>query len=281
MQLLIAEHAGFCEGVERAYKIALEQAKAGKPVFMLGQLVHNTQVVNKLEGLGVKTVNNIDDVPQIENGTLIISAHGVAPEVYEKVNKLGFQVVDTTCPWVTNAQKIAKKLSDDNLTVIIVGDKEHPEVRGIFGWAKGRAFVVQKPDDLDSIYPKIAKDGVGVVAQTTQSEANFDAVVEKLSKRFKNVVAHKTICGATSKRQSSAINLAKKVDVMLVIGDRKSANTKRLTELCTEAGTETHQIQTAAELDNSWLAGREKIGITAGASTPEWVIDEITALLRK
>ena len=272
MQILMAEYAGFCEGVERAYRIALEQTKTHKQIFMLGNLVHNTQVVRKFEELGARIVKAVSEIPQGTDGIIIISAHGVSPLVYDEINKKGLELVDTTCPWVKNAQKLSKNLAEKGIQVIVVGDKNHPEVKGIVAWSGGRALVVEEPEGLASI--KLAGK-VGVIAQTTQSEANFDKVVEELKEKTKDIIIHKTICGATSKRQKAAIDIAKKVDLMLVIGDLKSANTNRLTELCKKTGAETHQIQTALELDGKWLAGKAKIGITAGASTPDWVIDEV------
>lgn len=276
---MIAEHSGFCEGVERAYKIALEQSKQGRPVFMLGNLVHNTQVVENLGQLGIKTVKTLSEIPDDSKGILIISAHGVVPQVYEEAKLKNLEIVDTTCPWVKNAQRLAKEISTKGLKVIIIGDKDHPEVRGILGWAGGQGVIVQKVEDLDSIDNEVFQKGVGIVAQTTQSQENFDSIVAEASKRSSNIIVHKTICGATSKRQSAAIDLAKKVDMMLVVGDQKSANTKRLVELCIKAGTKTYQIQSASELDKNWLKGIEKIGITAGASTPDWVISEVISLL--
>lgn len=274
MEILIAEHSGFCEGVERAYRIALEQTKAGRPVFMLGNLVHNTQVVEKFKSLGVKSVKQLSEIPTDPNGVLLISAHGVAPEVYEEAKGLGLDIVDTTCPWVKKAQKIAKDLAEDNRLVIIAGDKGHPEVKSLVGWSKGKGLVVETLEDLRriSLFPD---QKVGILAQTTQPEEHFAQMVEALKRIVKDIKEYNTICGATAKRQQAATSLAKKVDVMLVIGDKMSANTKRLTELCTKTGTETHQIQTAEELDKNWLAGKNKVGITAGASTPEWVINEV------
>lgn len=281
MEIQIAQYAGFCEGVERAYKIALENSAKDTPVYMLGNLVHNTQVVEDLINRGVMTVKTISEIPKGKNGILLISAHGVSPEIYKEAESKGLKVVDTTCPWVKNAQKLAEKLSNNNLQLIIVGDREHPEVKGLQGWSNNKAIVVQNADELSKIPAKCLAGTVGVIAQTTQSESNFNAVVNKLKESSKNLVVHKTICGATEKRQKAAVELAQKVDLMLVIGDRKSANTKRLTELCLQAGTETHQIQTVAELDRSWLEGKNKIGITAGASTPEWVIQEIIGRLKR
>ncbi len=279
MEILIAEHSGFCEGVERAFAIAIDTAQAGIPVFMLGNLVHNKQVVERLENLGVKSVSNLSEIPGNTKGTLLISAHGVAPEVYEQAKGMRLEVVDTTCPWVKKAQKIAKELAEEGRFVIIVGDKGHPEVKGLVGWSEGKAVVVENVDDLSNLSLS-TKDRVGILAQTTQAEEHFDRMVAELKKKVKDLKEYDTICGATSKRQSAAVELAKKVDLILVIGDRMSANTKRLTELCSKTGTETHQIQTVEELDSKWLAGKKKLGITAGASTPEWVIQEVVKALR-
>ena len=276
VQILIAQHSGFCEGVERAYRIALEQTKAGRPVFMLGNIVHNTQVIDKFKSLGVKTIQDILEVPSGVNGTLLISAHGVAPEIYTKAKEMGLNIIDTTCPWVKKAQKITKELANEGRELIIIGDKGHPEVKGLVGWSGGRAKVIESNGEINGI----KGDKIGMLAQTTQAEEHFKKMVSDLKEKFEDVKEFNTICGATSKRQQAAVELAKKVGLMLVIGDKMSANTKRLTELCAKTGTETHQIQTAAELNRQWLSGKEKIGITAGASTPEWVIDEVKALLQ-
>jgi len=272
MEIFIAKHAGFCEGVERAYKIAMEESKKGKPTYILGDLVHNAEVIKKLHTLGVKTVQSLNDIIE-ENATLVISAHGVSPEVIEKAKSKKLNIVDTTCPWVTKAQKLAKKLADKGYHVIIIGDKGHREVQGVLGWAGKNATVVQKGEAIPQ------KDKIGVVAQTTQSEKTFKEITSKIKCKEKKL--HNTICGATHKRQNAAVELAKKVEIMLVIGDQKSANTKRLTELCSDTGTETHQIQTEKELDLAWLKDKEKIGITAGASTPDWVIDKVLEKLKK
>ena len=279
MEILIAEHSGFCEGVERAFCIAIDTAKAGIPVFMLGNLVHNKQVVERLQNLGVKSVSNLSEIPKDTKGTLLISAHGVPPEVYAEAEGKGLEIVDTTCPWVKKAQKIARELAEEGRFVVIVGDKGHPEVQALVGWSGGKAVVVESLEDLNKLSLS-TKDRVGILAQTTQAEEHFDRMVAELKKKVKDLKEYDTICGATSKRQSTAVALAKKVDLMLVIGDQMSANTKRLTELCSKTGTETHQIQTVEELDKGWLVGKKKVGITAGASTPEWVIGEVLAKIR-
>jgi 4-hydroxy-3-methylbut-2-enyl diphosphate reductase len=276
MEILIAKHAGFCEGVERAYRIALEQTKAGESVFMLGNLVHNAQVIEKFKNLGVKTVKSIAEIPAKTKGILLISAHGVPPQIYTEAKAKGLGVVDTTCAWVKKAQRIAKELAEEGRQVIIVGDKGHVEVKGLIGWSGGKAEVIEEVKEIE----KIKTDKVGVIAQTTQSEERFDQLVAELKKKIKDVKVFNTICGATSKRQKASTDVASQVDLMLVIGDKMSANTKRLTELCNQTGTETHQIQSVKELDANWLKTKKKVGISAGASTPDWIIEEVLTAIR-
>lgn len=278
MEILIAQPAGFCEGVERAYRIALEQVQLQSPVFMLGNLVHNTQVVEQFIRAGAKIIKSIDEIPANSAGLLLISAHGVSPGIYTAAKAKNLSIVDTTCPWVKKAQKIARELANRNESIVIVGDKGHAEVKGLFGWSQGKAIIIENSAETAAL--SLSKDKpIGVLAQTTQSKENLEQVVAELKSKHANVAAFDTICGATAKRQAAAVELAKKVDLMLVIGDKMSANTRRLTELCTATETETHQIQTVGELDVSWLASKEKVGITAGASTPEWVIKEVVAKL--
>ena len=234
----IADCAGFCVGVTRAYNIA---QKIEGEVFMLGNLVHNDAVIEKLKNQGIKSVKNIAGV---KSGTLLISAHGVPPEIYKEAQDKGLRIIDTTCSWVKRVQKLAKESVGSGYQLIIIGDKNHPEVKGIIGWSENKGIVISNPEDVESI--KLG-DKVAVVAQTTQSEKNFNEVVSLINARVKNVIVHNTICGATEKRQQAAVRLAKKVDLILVIGDIKSANTKRLTELCIKTGTATRQIQTREE----------------------------------
>jgi len=271
MEIKLAKCAGFCEGVERAYQIALKQTTVGQPVFMLGNLVHNTQVIDKFKKLGVQTVKTISEIPAQAKGTLLISAHGVPPQIYDQAKAKGLKVVDTTCAWVKKAQRIAKEQTEASRQVIIVGDKGHVEVKGIVGWSGGQARVIETLQEVK----EIKANKVSVIAQTTQAKEHFQKIVKQIQQKIKDVKVFDTICGATSKRQNAAVELANSVDLTLVIGDKLSANTKRLTELCAQTGTETHQIQSAAELDQKWLANKKKIGITAGASTPDWVIKEV------
>lgn len=275
MQIFIADSSGFCEGVSAAYN----KAKEHHNIYMLGNLVHNTQVVEKLKQQGIKVIKDIKEIKDGE--TLLISAHGVPPSVYEEAKKKKLKIIDTTCSWVKRAQKLARELVDNGYQLIIVGDRNHPEVKGIKGWSNDKGIIVSNAAELRTV--KLGEK-VGIVAQTTQSEENFNAIVEEIkSKEGENLnsrlIIHKTICGATQKRQKAAIELAQKVDVMLVIGDKMSANTKRLTELCEKTGTPTHQIETKDELKAEFLAGKDKVGITAGASTPDWVIKEICDII--
>jgi small subunit ribosomal protein S1 len=241
MELKIAKNAGFCEGVERAYRIALKQTQSGRDVYMLGNLVHNSQVITRLKNLGVKTVNNVSEIPEDANGILIISAHGVAPQIYEQAKRKNLKIVDTTCSWVKKAQRIARQLAGENRLVIIVGDKGHVEVKGLVGWSGGNALVIENPEDIEKP-PLSSAQKAGILAQTTQSENNFNKIVAEAKKKVSDLKEFNTICGATSKRQHEAVTLARKVDLMLIIGDKMSANTKRLAELKTlqAASPESH-----------------------------------------
>jgi 4-hydroxy-3-methylbut-2-enyl diphosphate reductase len=275
MKVIIAKHSGFCTGVDRAYRTAIETAKKGVPVYILGLLVHNSQVINKLEEMGVRSINDLEDINvgvEHVQPLLIISAHGVGPEKYEQAKKMGLKIIDTTCPWVKKAQRLAGELYNSGYKVVIIGDKNHTEVKGIMGWTQDCAVVVENEKDAEQLP---CSEKIGVVAQTTQSVENFNSVIAKLKMKAGEIKIYNTICDATSKMQQDAVDVAKMADIMLVIGDKRSANTKRLRELCSGTGVETHQIESFSELDMKWLKSKNTAGITAGASTPDWVINEI------
>lgn len=278
MNIRIAKHAGFCSGVDRAYKIAVEAASSGMPTYILGRLVHNSKVVAELESKGVKSINDISEINIGEACAIVISAHGVGPQVYKELEGKCSKIIDTTCPFVKKAQRKAHELAEQGYQVVIIGDKKHAEVKGIMGWAGDGAIVVENPSDVASLK---VKDKVGVVAQTTQSLENFNAVVGRLKGTVKDLKVNNTLCSATSHMQSSAVELSLDSDVMLVIGDKMSANTKRLRELCENTGTDTHQIQDSSELNKEWFKAKENIGITAGASTPAGVIDEVVRAIQQ
>jgi 4-hydroxy-3-methylbut-2-enyl diphosphate reductase len=207
----------------------------------------------------------------------MISAHGLAPDAYEKAKKTGLKLIDTTCPWVKKPQTLAKQLVDEGYHLIIVGDKNHTEVTGIMGWAGNKAQVIESVKDAKKVQPH---EKMAVIAQTTQSMKNFEDVVNALAQMSGELKMFNTICDATSKMQRSAVDVAKRSEVMLVIGDAKSANTRRLKELCDDTGAKTYQIDSADALDLTLLKGFDIIGLTAGASTPARVIEEVIRKLR-
>lgn len=276
MRIIRAENAGFCFGVKRAMKLAFEAAaKNEKPIHSLGPLIHNPQQVEFLAQRGVHVVY---DLGVLNPGdTLIIRSHGTSPEVIEEARAKDLTIVDATCPFVVKAQRLAQSLAREGYQVIIVGEGNHPEVIGIMGFAGDKARVVEKAGDLDAspVEPRI-----GIIAQTTQSLDNFRDVVSALVGKSDELKVFNTICHATTHRQEAALDIARKVELMIVIGGHNSANTSRLASLCLGSGVPTHHIETAGELEASWLEGIETVGVTAGASTPEWIIKDIVDKLR-
>jgi (E)-4-hydroxy-3-methyl-but-2-enyl pyrophosphate reductase len=277
MKLLIAKYLGFCTGVNRAYNLAVKTAKNGEPVYMLGYLVHNQKVIDELRSKGVQTVKDLKEIPKGATGYLIISAHGLTPDMYDKAKATGLKLIDTTCPWVKKPQELAKKLVEEGYHLIIVGDKDHAEVAGIKGFSSNKAQVIEGVKDLKKVefHEKMA-----AIAQTTQSAKNFEDVVNGLATKTNELQMYNTICEATGKMQRSAVDVAKRSEIMLVIGDSKSANTRRLKELCEDTGAKTYQIDSAEKLDLNLLKGFDVIGLTAGASTPAYVIEEVVNKLK-
>ena len=270
MEVRVAAKAGFCFGVKRAIELARATVsdRAG-PIFSLGSLIHNPQVVRCLEEKGVREISDIEGVNE---GTLIIRTHGVGPALLDAAREKGLNIVDATCPFVRRAQVLARDLAAEGYRVVVVGDRAHPEVQGIVDWTGGRALVVENPEAA-AILPREGR--IGVVAQTTQPLANFEAVVEAVKRTGTEVRVCNTICSATAERQQAALDLARQVDVMIVVGGANSANTRKLTGLCREAVTPTYQVETAGELEPAWFKGAKVAGLTAGASTPDWIIEEV------
>ncbi len=269
MEILVARQAGFCFGVKRAIKMAEEAAGQDKEIYSLGPLIHNRQVVAKLSEQGIKPV---DDLKDIHSGTMVIRSHGVGAQVLEDIEAKGLKMVDATCPFVKKAQQLANQLQEEGYKVVVVGDKSHPEVTGIVGWTRDQALVLENAEEAKGVtrYNKI-----GILAQTTQPVENFLAVVRELAGRCQELRVFNTICHATGERQDAAVELANKVDLMIVVGGTNSANTQKLARLCRDTGTPTYHIETASELESQWFRGKEKIGLTAGASTPDWIIEEV------
>ncbi len=268
MKVTIANNSGFCFGVKRALDIALKQ----KDSFSLGPLIHNPQTIKELEKKGIKSIESIDD---INNGTLLIRTHGVPGALIKKAKEKGLNVIDLTCPFVKKAQNLAKEFYAKGCKVIIIGEANHPEIIGIRGNIKD-AEVLESLEDANNIgfYDKI-----GVVIQTTQSKGRVDKIIKKLRSHCKRLKIAETICNTTAERQDLATGLARKVDLMLVIGGKESANTKRLYELCKNI-VETKHVEMISDLKKSWFKNKKHIGITAGASTPRWLIKDIAEKIK-
>lgn len=267
MEVILAEHLGFCYGVKRAIKIAKKHAD-GKSC-TLGPIIHNPQMVERLKNEGVGMT---EDLNSIGEGTIIIRSHGVGPQIYEEIQRRGLNIVDATCTHVKKAQLSAKELADNGYSVVIIGEKNHPEVKSIFEWTDKKATIIQNETEAEN-FPQCPK--LGIVSQTTLSAENFKKIVLRLLDKSKDIRILRTICTATEQRQKAAMELAANVDVMLVVGGRNSANTTKLAKIC-ESICKTYHIETAEEISPKWFNQCKKVGITAGASTPDWIIREVS-----
>jgi 4-hydroxy-3-methylbut-2-enyl diphosphate reductase len=269
VEIVVARDAGYCYGVQRAMRIT-DEALGGSPppVATLGPIIHNPAVVRQLRGRGVEVV---EDVSEAGSGTLIVRTHGVSPEVTDKAHARSLNVVDATCPFVAVAQRKAAALREAGYSVVILGEHHHPEVVGLGGFAGPGALVAEDAAGLP--LEELRGKRVGVVVQTTQTQANLASVAAALAPAARELLVYNTICDATQKRQSAACELAREVDVVVVVGGRNSANTARLAQLCRAIESRTHHIETAAELRPEWLIKARRIGVTAGASTPDEEIE--------
>lgn len=269
MKIRFAEHAGFCIGVERALKKALEKADEGDLIFTLGPLVHNQQVV---EFLKQKNINYVDSLEEIEEGTVIFRSHGVPPEIVKEAENKSLKIVDATCPFVKKVQNQVSHLAEQGYQIIIAGDPEHPEVKGLIGWSRGQAVVI---DDIIKVKEFSQREKIAVVSQTTLVEEYFNRVVEEIKKYNPEVHIFKTICRATGLRQKAAVKLAEQVNLMIVIGGHTSSNTRKLAAICNMTGTPTYHIEKATDLQKEWLDNINIVGVTAGASTPICSLKEV------
>jgi (E)-4-hydroxy-3-methyl-but-2-enyl pyrophosphate reductase len=274
MEVILADKAGFCFGVQRAISTAFKAAGEGK-VYCLGPLIHNPQEVSRLRDAGVETV---EDFSRLRSGdSLIIRSHGVPPAVLASAREKGLTIIDLTCPFVAKAQQHAQSLSREGYRVVVVGEKKHPEVQSILGYAGENSVVVEQPEDIDQLK---LQGRLGVVAQTTQSYGNFSEIVLRLLRLSNELKVFNTICSSTKERQDATRALASRVDVMIVVGGRNSANTGRLVSLSREAGKPTYHVEVVDEIRTEWLTGARTVGVTAGASTPGWVIDAVVERLK-
>lgn len=295
---------GFCMGVRRAVQIMEGEASPENPVYSVGEIVHNPHVVRALELGGVRQLPGPDEIDgdvgvatalAVKQGRVAITAHGVGERVMVELQQSGLNIIDTTCPIVTRAQRYGQKFVRDGWHVLIFGDPGHKEVRGIMGWTIDKTgashATILETSDLASLrtlvetFPGGFPNKIGVMAQTTHKMEDFARFVSNLMllQRDHNFEFHvvNTLCHATTGQQEAAAALAATVDVMVVVGGRKSANTRHLKEVCEEQGTRAHHIEGPAELDAAWFAGAQRIGLTAGASTPDYSIDEVEARIRE
>ncbi|MHB0913576.1 MAG: 4-hydroxy-3-methylbut-2-enyl diphosphate reductase [Armatimonadota bacterium] len=276
MEVILADSAGFCYGVRRAIETVLAVAKTvGKPMFTLGPVIHNPQVIAKLESVGIASVASLDEVPP--GSVIVMPSHGVPRQVMERAKESGLEIVDLVCPFVRKVHCIAETLVKDGCQVIVLGDAGHTEVRGIMSVAGEDAVAVSDIGELAGC--ELARR-VGVVAQTTQTVERFRRLVAEVAGRVHEIRAFNTICNATLDRQRAALAVTEMVDVMLVVGGRNSANTRRLAEICRETGVRTYHVEVAGEMDAGWFHETKRVGVTAGASTPDWIIEEVVEKIR-
>ncbi len=271
MKIYRAKHGGFCFGVTRAIKMALEAAGKSKNVSSLGPLIHNRLAVEDLKKRGIRPIDRIDGTKK--NEIIIIRSHGVAPDVLRKIKSKRCGIIDATCPRVRRAQRYVQRLVDEGYYVVIVGEKDHPEVKGLLGYAGKRATIYKEGH-------RVNKKKIGVVPQTTLNQEKFNDAVADLISDVIEMKIYNTICRETAVRINEATKIAKKSDVMIIIGGKNSANTTRLYHICKKL-RRSHHIESASEVKRSWFKGAKSVGITAGASTPKQQVDEVVKKIRK
>ncbi|GAB4389831.1 MAG: 4-hydroxy-3-methylbut-2-enyl diphosphate reductase [Thermodesulfovibrionales bacterium] len=272
MEVLVAKRAGFCFGVKRAVDIAFSVAKEKKRgVFTFGPIIHNPQVVEKLGAAGVRPVRDLRSLARKDVQAIIVRTHGVPRQHMARLSEKGYEIVDATCPFVKNAQHYAKLLKDEGYRVFILGDREHPEVQGIMSYAGRGAVVVKNRED----FHLVRGNKVGVVVQTTQQVESLKELLSVAAERSRELKIFNTICSSTALRLKETEAMAGAVDVMVIVGGKNSANTTQLANRARALSVPTYHIETATEIEQAWFRGAERVGITAGASTPDWLIEEV------
>lgn len=283
----MSKYAGFCDGVAGAYEKVKEIAgnsKIKKPIFVLGSLVHNNDVMKRVEEMGVKKIEFAGSISEVSDkitekiGTLVITAHGIGPKIFEIAREKGIDVVDTTCPKVMKAQRLAKVFLDRGYRIIIIGERKHKEVQGIFRWAKKRAEIVSNFGDIENLKLDTNKK-IAVVSQTTQNKDFVDEMVIKIKKKYPRAEILDTVCLTTKNRQEEVAQIARDSEAVLVIGSKESSNSNRLWEIAKKINDKTYFIERLTDIKEEWLNGIRNIGITAGASSPRWVIQEVVEYL--
>lgn len=281
-ELTIAKSAGFCFGVTRAVNMVYEAIeKENVPIYTYGPIIHNDEVVKDMEKNGVTVINDLDELSSHEKGVMIIRSHGISKAEYDKIKDCGFEVLNATCPFVSKIHRYVEDYSSKDYDIIIVGSPKHPEVCGIKGWAdeKCHVTIINSPEDAEK-YTKNSTKKLCIVSQTTFNYNKFQDIVEIIAKKGYDITVLNTICNATEVRQTEARKVAQCSDVMIVIGDRHSSNTQKLFEICKNECKNTYYIQTSDEMDYTQIRSNNNVGITAGASTPNNIIEEVSKNVR-
>ncbi len=277
MQVELAKSAGFCFGVQRAVDTVYKQIEenSAEKIYTYGPIIHNEEVIKDMEKKGVEVILSEEELKQIKSGIVIIRSHGVPKRICDLLDENGVRYVDATCPFVKKIHRIVEEKSRDGYHIVIIGNREHPEVMGIEGWAQGPATIIQTEEEARAFELVPESEKVCVVAQTTFNYNKFKDLVEIISEKRYDIIVLNTICNATKERQEEAYDIAKRVDAMIVIGDKRSSNTQKLFEICSNACADTYYIQTLGDLNMNQLRSVETVGITAGASTPNKIIEEV------
>ncbi|MCP4727575.1 MAG: 4-hydroxy-3-methylbut-2-enyl diphosphate reductase [bacterium] len=276
VKINVAKYSGFCFGVKRAVNMALEESRKSDNVIMLGDIVHNEHVVKKIDDAGVKVKN---DLATDDPGTLLLRAHGAVPEVYKEASEMNYKVVDATCPLVLEIHEIVRRMAEEKYRIVVIGDYGHDEVIGISGQVKD-AVIIAKPEDVKDKMPKKARK-LGIVVQSTQNIDNARKIIAELVPYCQELNFVDTICKPTKLYQAEIRKMPHENDVMIIVGSFTSANTKRLTEISSDLNPRSYQVESSQDLEKIWFESAENIGITAGASTPDWIIEEVVDRIKE
>ena len=279
MEVILAKSAGFCFGVKRAVETVYEQTGTENRIYTYGPIIHNEEVVKDLESKGVTVLEGEEDLRKLDKGTVVIRSHGVPREICEMIEKKGLTCVDATCPFVKRIHRIVEKESGEGRRIIIIGNPGHPEVEGIMGWSHTPAAVIESAEEAEK-FTCLPGEKLCLVSQTTFNYNKFKELVEIFEKKGYNITIVNTICNATEERQTEAREIADKVDAMIVIGGKHSSNTRKLYEICRERCKSTYLIQTLDDLHLELPETAALVGITAGASTPNNIIEEVQNYVR-
>lgn len=279
MEVILAKTAGFCFGVKRAVEQVYEQTGCNKKIFTYGPIIHNEEVVKDLEKKGVQVIDNLDELAKVSEGTVIVRSHGVSEDIYKAINDKNLECIDATCPFVKRIHKIVEKESLNGCQIVIIGNDGHPEVEGIKGWSRTPAVVIESKEEAEKFVNE-RNQKICIVSQTTFNYKKFQELVEIFQKKGYDILVVNTICSATEERQAEASKIAGQVDAMIVIGGTHSSNTRKLFEICSKECENTYFIQTLDDLNLDLPKSVRLVGITAGASTPNNIIEEVQNYVR-